>query len=79
MDILIERLEKLLSNLYATYSLEICNMEIYTIENVQEKKHQVQKAIAEIERKERAQHQHAKQSQLNRTMRSILMEQMDVA
>ena len=54
-------------------------MEIYTIENVQEKKHQVQKAIAEIERKERARHQNAKQNQLNRTMRSILMEQMDVA
>ena len=60
-------------------TLDIHNMEIFTMENVQEKKHQIQKAIAELERRERQQHRGDKQAQLNKTMRSILLEQMDVA
>lgn len=60
------------------YALEICNMEIFSVAIVQEKEHQVQKAITEIERKERQRERGAKQGQLDKTMRSILFEQMDV-
>ena len=53
--------------------------DVMTKEEIREKIHQVQKAIMEIERRQRQTRRSAKEEQINNMMRSILLKQMDVA
>ena len=61
------------------YNIGCDNIEVMTEEQAQEKKHQVQKAIAEIEQRERQRQHGVKQEQMNTMMTKMLFEQMDVA
>ena len=61
------------------FAMGINDMEGMTREQVQEKKHQIQRTIAEIEQRKRQLQWSAKRDQLNSTMRRILLERMDVA
>lgn len=54
------------------YTMPISDKEGLVKEQVQERRHQIQRAIAEIERKERQQQHGTKQVQLNNVMRVIL-------
>lgn len=53
--------------------------DILTQEQAQEKKHQLQDAIAEVERRERRQQRGAKECQFNKMMLKFVLEQMEVA
>ena len=60
------------------YTLGLYNAEMLTREQAQEEKHQVRMALAEIERKEKQHQRVARKEQLDKTMGTILLEQMDV-
>lgn len=61
------------------YDVGMIQNEVLTKEQVNEKRHQVQEAIAEIEQKRRQGVQKSKEAQLNCTTRQMMFEQMEVA
>ena len=61
------------------YSMSLDNLEGTTRERMQEVKHQLQRATTEIERKMAQSQRSVKLEQLDRTMRIMLLEQMEVA
>ena len=61
------------------FTINTVQGEVFTKEQAQEKKHQVERAIQGIEMKERQQQCGAKEVQLNQMMRKIMFEEMEVA
>ena len=61
------------------YTMAMSNGDAMTKEQIQEKIHQMKKAIMEIEKRQRQTQRSAKENQINSMMRSILLNQVDVA
>ena len=61
------------------YTMELSNLEIMTVDQVRKKKHQVQRAIMEIETRNQQYPRSVREVHFNNMMRTILFEQMDVA
>ena len=59
--------------------LGVIQSEVFTQDQLQRRKHQVQMVITDIERKERHYRRGAKECQLNQMMRKLMLERMEVA